>query len=177
MEEQKFKKGIFSLGTNFGELAQIMIKKKYGYTDSASKYYDLLDGDTRIEVKFSRALKKEDALNEDNVLALCEKASEAIRSIKSEDAETEKFDCNIQQIKTKEFDVLIYGVFFEDCIEIYTAKKSQIKRMPNYSKKQHKGNKGEGQFHIKNTNIVYHRTKRFLERITYKQLYDILKSK
>ena len=70
MEEQKFKKGIFSLGTNFGELAQIMIKKKYGYTDSASKYYDLLDGDTRIEVKFSRALKKEDALNEDNVLAI-----------------------------------------------------------------------------------------------------------
>lgn len=174
MKLKEFKKGIYSLGTNFGELAQIMIKKKYGFANSDSKYYDLLDGTKKIEVKFSRALRKEEAMNESNVLELCEKAAGTHRAIDSSDAENVKFDCNIQQVKTKEFDVLYYGIFFDDHIEIFTAKASQIKHMPNYSKKQHKGNRGEGQFHIKNTNIAYHRKHHLLTTITYEELFEVL---
>lgn len=29
------------------------------------------------------------------------------------------FDCNIQQVKRKEFDLLYYGLFFADKIEVY----------------------------------------------------------
>ena len=115
-------------------------------------------------------------MNSDNVLELCEKAANSIRAICSDEAEKEKFACNIQQVKPKEFDILYYGIFFDDKIEIFSAKKTQISRMPNYSKKQHKGNKGEGQFHIKNKNIAQHRKKYKKDVMTYEELYELLKS-
>lgn len=56
---EQFKSGIFSLGTNFGELAQLMIKELEKFTPADGKYFDLLDSNNqKIEVKFSRAKKK-----------------------------------------------------------------------------------------------------------------------
>ena len=46
LKEEKvdqFKHGIFALRTNFGELAQLMIKEKYGFIDSEDSTYDLKD--------------------------------------------------------------------------------------------------------------------------------------
>lgn len=58
-ELEQFKSGIFSLGTNFGELAQLMIKELEKFTSADGKYFDLLDSNNqKIEVKFSRAKKK-----------------------------------------------------------------------------------------------------------------------
>lgn len=58
-ELDQFKNGIFSLGTNFGELAQLMIKDLEKFTPADGKYFDLLNSDNqKIEVKFSRAKKK-----------------------------------------------------------------------------------------------------------------------
>ena len=45
---------------------------------------------------------------------------------------------------------------------------------PGYSDKQHRGNEGEGQFHLNESNIEYHR-RNFLERVlTYVDLYNLL---
>lgn len=171
----EFKRGIFNLRTNFGELAQIMIKKKYGFQNSNDKYYDLYDNDKRIEVKFSRAIEKEPPMNEKNAIELCVKASKLNRIVSSNEATQKKFDCNIQQVKPKEFDILYYGVFFEDCIEIFIAESSQISQIPLFCSVQHKNNVGEGQFHIKRTNITYHREKHKCEIITYEELFELLK--
>lgn len=55
----QFKSGIFSLGNNFGELAQLMIEKLEKFKPADGKYFDLLDSNNpKIEVKFSRAKKK-----------------------------------------------------------------------------------------------------------------------
>lgn len=55
----QFKRGIFSLETNFGELAQLMIEKLEKFKPADGKYFDLLDSkNQKIEVKFSRAKKK-----------------------------------------------------------------------------------------------------------------------
>ena len=57
---EQFKQGIFSLRTNFGELAQVMIQKDMGYFAADNNSYDLQDHKgRRIEVKFSRAYKKD----------------------------------------------------------------------------------------------------------------------
>ncbi len=43
-----------------------------------------------------------------------------------------------------------------------------------YSNKQHKGNVGEGQFHITEKSIQIHLTKYFHKTLTYDELYQLL---
>ena len=86
------------------------------------------------------------------------------------------FDCNIQQVKRKEFDVLYYGLFFADQIEIFRMKSSEILGCPGYSDKQHRGNEGEGQFHLNQDNISYHRKQHLQRTLTYEELYKLLES-
>lgn len=53
-----------------------------------------------------------------------------------------------------------------------------IDSIPDSSAKQHLKSDGEGQFHIKNTNLNWHlNSKYFLEWITYGELYSVLKNK
>ena len=68
----------------------------------------------------------------------------------------ERFDCNIQQVKPKLFDYLIYGIVFTDTTFVYKIHTSEVESINQYSNKQHRGNVGEGQFHIKNSNIDEH---------------------
>lgn len=78
----------------------------------------------------------------------------------------------IQQVKTKEFDLQYYGLFFDDIIYIYRIKSNDIKKLPGYSDKQHRGNQGEGQFHINDKNISEH-NKYLDKKVTYDELYDM----
>ena len=43
-----------------------------------------------------------------------------------------------------------------------------------YSDKQHRGNTGEGQFHLKNSNIQYHINKYLYTKIDYNKLWKLL---
>ncbi len=175
---QTFRDGIFALRTRrFGTVAEIMIKKLYGLDESGSLAFDKKDAesDARIEVKFSTVMKEnDDKIRDDNVIEQCNKANLANRAMSSSDVSTYKFDCNIQQVKRKEFDLLYYGLFFSDRIEIYKMTSDQILNCQGYSDKQHRGNEGEGQFHINQDNIEYHRSN-FMERtLSYKELYLLL---
>ena len=177
-EIQQFKNGIFDLRTRrFGTVAEIMIKKLYGMDDSGTLAFDKRDMNTndRVEIKFSTALKKnEEAINDRNVLRQVMNADYKTRAISSHEADIYDFDSNIQQIKGKEFDILYYGLFFSDRIEIYKVTRSEVLNFENYSNKQHRGNVGEGQFHLSRRNIQLHR-KCFLDQIlSYTELYRIL---
>lgn len=47
-----------------------------------------------------------------------------------------------------------------------------MKNIPGYSDKQHRGNVGEGQFHINNKNISEH--EKYLDKkVTYEELYEL----
>lgn len=95
----------------------------------------------------------------------------------SSDIDTYAFDCNIQQVKRNEFDTLYYGLFFADQVEIYKMSSDEVLQCPGYSDKQHRGNEGEGQFHLNQDNIEYHR-KKYLQRVLkYAELYQLLNSK
>lgn len=177
----QFIDGIFSLNTRrFGTVAELMIKELFGFEKSDSKLYDLYDShhNLRIEVKFSRAMQEyNDTIREENVIVQClESAILENRSFGIDETSTFRFDSNIQQIKRDQFDVLFYGLFYIDCIEIYTVNVDEIDSIPGYSDYQHYGNKGEGQFHINNSSIDYHRRNYSNRILTYSQLYELFSS-
>jgi len=173
----EFRDGIFALRTRrFGDVAEIMIKKLYNLQDSNSLAFDKKSSDTdeRIEIKFSTVMKEnEDKIREDNIITQCIKANLANRAMSSTEVIEYKFDCNIQQVKPKEFDILYYGLFFADRIEIFKMSSDEISDCPGYSDKQHRGNIGEGQFHLNQNNIDYHRSHYFVCALSYGELYDL----
>lgn len=178
MEEyiENFRNGIFALHTRrFGTVAEIMIKKLYNINNPASLAYDGKDkNNLKIEIKFSRVLKENDArITETNVIEQCFKALSEKRQINSTDIKQFNFDCNIQQVKNKEFDILYYGLFFKDKIEIFYISSNQILQLNNFSNKQHRGNVGEGQFHLNPNNIDYHRQNYLIKTIDYLELYNL----
>jgi len=90
-----------------------------------------------------------------------------------------RFDCNIQQVKRAEFDVLYYGLFFSDCIQIFRIESSIIKENRHggrifYSDFQHKGNAGEGQFHINPSTLQIHLDFYHYKMLTYDELHKLL---
>ena len=176
-----FREGIFALNTRrFGTVAEIMIKKLYDYSWSKKRSFDLYnhEDDERIEVKFSRALRKHpEPIRENNVVDQCVLyAYLKNRSLNSDEVNVYSFDSNIQQIKCRNFDYLFYGLFFMDCIEIYGVYSEEIYNIPGYSDYQHAGNKGEGQFHLNNSSIEYHRNNYLQEKLTYPKLFKLLLS-
>ena len=84
------------------------------------------------------------------------------------------FDCNIQQIKRKEFETLYYGVFFSDAVTIFRIKSEEIGSQIQYSDKQHKGNVGEGQFHINRRTMQVHLDEYLYQTLTYETLLQLL---
>lgn len=176
----EFRDGIFALRTRrFGTVAEIMIKHLYDLDEAGSLAFDkkTKDTDQRIEVKFSTVMKENDAkIRDNNVIEQCKKANLSNRAMKSDDVSTCSFDCNIQQVKRNEFDVLYYGLFFADQIEIYRMESSEILNCPGYSDKQHRGNEGEGQFHLNQDNIKYHREHHLQRILKYDELYSLFRN-
>lgn len=179
-EIKEFRDGIFALRTRrFGTVAEIMIKKLYNLSDSYSLAFDKINNNTkeRIEVKFSTVMKKNDSkIDEENIIIQCKKANLSNRAMKSSEIGTCKFDCNIQQIKCNEFDILYYGLFFSDKLEIFKMDKNEVLSCQGYSNKQHRGNEGEGQFHLNQDNLKFHREHYLQKILTYEELYSLLKS-
>lgn len=170
--------GIFALHTRrFGTVAEVMIQRLVNAAKARSLFHDLYDDATkhRIEVKFSRVQKEaEMAISEATILQCIAEATAANRLLPFADWKKFNFDCNIQQVKRAEFDVLYYGLFFADCVKIFRIASSEIGSQIYYSDKQHKGNVGEGQFHINQDTLSIHLQKYLYKSLTYDELYNLL---
>lgn len=177
---KEFRDGIFALNTRrFGKVAELMIQLLFNFENSDNLAYDLktVDG-KKIEVKFSTVLKKcTSNINANNLIQSVVDSNLSNRMLTYEKSKLLSFDCNIQQVKVKEFEYLYYGCFFEDKIMICKIDSSQIALDPLilYSNHQHRGNVGEGQFHINNATISHHLNKYLLQWITYEELYELFK--
>jgi hypothetical protein len=220
---------------------------------------------TLVEIKTSRVYMDTDtngSLDNTGFYSLYNQLIDEVRIFTPfEELLEAKYDCNIQQIKTKEFDNLNYCLFFKNVIiefsishqeiknetilnkiqdlyellhtnnynEISTKlesditkliydqkvneKKGKEKPLPwkniqniltkslstpelkeilkqtnilvdiykllnlKYSDKQHAGNKGEGQFHINKTNIIYHLAFHYRRSHSYNDFVNVLKNK
>ena len=161
---------IFRLSNkHFGFFCEVVAKRIFDLEWSESNEYDLIDKGHKYEVKGSRVVEKYSTrITEANIRQVL-----AFQKRPLPRGTTRKFDCNIQQIKPRLFDALIYALFYEDCMVWYVAPSEDIKTFKNYSAKQHRGNVGEGQFHITTNNVDTH--KPYLTRVlTYDELYDII---
>lgn len=180
MDETVLRDGIFALRTRrLGTAAEAMVKRLESLGRASSLFYDLHDKrlNSRIEVKFSTVMKKHKrTITHDNVLQCIAEEIPAQRMVPFSKWKAYRFDCNIQQVKRKEFDVLYYGLFFADAILLFRISVEAIGSQIGYSDKQHKGNVGEGQFHVKESNLQKHLDNYFHKSLTYLELSELLTS-
>lgn len=158
-------------GESVGEWLISKIEKKLKNRIDSS-HDGIIEGN-RCEIKISRAFEKIS-----NKLSFTEKLLTE-SSIKFVDSKSNvKFDCNIQQVKPNCFDVIIYGVFFDDIIYLFKTDSNTIKSDKNigYTDKQHRGNIGEGQFHIKRSNLNYHIDNFLYKKLDWNGLLKIVES-
>lgn len=102
--------------------------------------YDLWFKGIKIEVKGSRAVNRD--------LPGVEVVEKAL------DSHTDKpFHMNFQQIKANCCDVFVWFAVWKDKITYWVLKNEEVVKNKYYSKGQHRGNVGEGQLWIKETNI------------------------
>jgi len=183
MNGKKLRDGIFALRTRrFGSVAECMVKRLRKYGKAKSLFHDLFDEQTgqKIEVKFSTVQKKANqTVTEETVLQCIEDAISEKEPVPFAGWQRTQFDCNIQQVKRREFDVLYYGLFFADCIKIFRIESSRIREnnqggMIGYSDKQHRGNLGEGQFHINEKTLQIHLDNYLYKTLTYDEIYQLL---
>ena len=160
-------------GVRFGECVINKIIPNLSKPDNKS--YDKKTQDNqKLEIKWSRAIKPK---NKENFIDdLFENPSDSFVKSNTE----EKYSCNIQQIKPDCFDILYYGLIFDDKILIFKIELikllNDIKNI-GYCNKQHKGNEGEGQFHINSSNLQYHKDNYLYKTITWDELVNLLKTK
>ena len=63
---------------------------------------------------------------------------------------------------------------FADCVKIFRIQSTEIGSSIHYSDKQHKGNVGEGQFHINQDTLQTHVDKYHYNTLTYDELLNLL---
>lgn len=109
-------------------------------TDSNySGQYDLFYNGIRIEVKASRAVRRKSG---DSLI---------LKALSSDSKFG--FDMNFQQIKPKCCDVFVWIAVWRDVIRYWVLSSADVETNKYYSMGQHRGNVGEGQLWIKETNI------------------------
>lgn len=101
--------------------------------------YDFWYEGIRIEVKASRAVRRESG---DSLI---------IKALSSDSKLG--FDMNFQQIKPSCCDVFVWIAVWRDKIRYWVLSSDEVKNNKYYSKGQHRGNVGEGQLWLKETNI------------------------
>lgn len=178
MNAEMLKEGIFNLNTRrFGTVAEVMIRRLCKLGRSKNQFHDLYDdmANHRVEVKFSTVRKKNNrTITEDSVLKCIGDELSSNRQVIFDKWADFEFDCNIQQVKRDQFEVLYYGLFFSDKVAIFRIGSNQIGSQIYYSDKQHKGNEGEGQFHLNEKTLQIHLDNYLYKILTYDELYQLL---
>lgn len=123
-------------------LNEIVPELEYPSAQKDPKYsgqYDFWYDGIRIEVKASRAV---DRRSGDTLI------------MKALSSDSKKgFDMNFQQIKPGCCDVFVWIGVWRDMIKYWVLSSDEVANNQYFSKGQHRGNVGEGQLWVKNTNI------------------------
>ena len=172
---KQFRDGLFQLNTRrFGIVAEKMVQLLFTLRRKENIFDDLMDN--KVEIAFSRALEKHEESIHENIIEQCINCDIKSRMVKYKDRYKKSYSCNFQQLKRNNFDYLIYGIFFKDKIIIFRIESDKIDKSINYSNKQHKNGKDEGQFHIDKHIIKLHEDNYYAHELTYNDLYNMLLS-
>ena len=125
---------------HLNELVPELRRPTTNYDPDYSGQYDFWYNGIRIEVKASRAVRRKSGKT------LIEKALASDSHY--------GFDMNFQQLKPKCCDVFVWIGVWRDVIRYWVLSSEEVKNNPYYSKGQHRGNSGEGQLWLKESNIA-----------------------
>lgn len=124
---------------HLNEVVPELKRPSTAYDSSYSGQYDFWFDGIRIEVKASRAVRRKSG-------------DPLILKALSSDSQY-GFDMNFQQIKPACCDVFVWIAVWRDVIRYWVLSSDEVKNNRYYSIGQHRGNVGEGQLWIKETNI------------------------
>lgn len=109
------------------------------YDPEYSGQYDFVYDGIKIEVKASRAVKRKSG---DSLI---------LKALSSDSKQG--FDMNFQQMKPGCCDVFVWIAVWRDVIRYWVLSSDEVANNKYYSPGQHRGNVGEGQLWLKETNI------------------------
>ena len=124
---------------HLNEVVPELQRPSISYDSSYSGQYDFWYNGIRIEVKASRAVRRKSG---DSLI---------IKALSSDSKYG--FDMNFQQIKPACCDVFVWIAVWRDVIRYWVLSSDDVKNDRYYSSGQHRGNVGEGQLWLKDTNI------------------------
>lgn len=124
---------------HLNEVVPELKRPSTSYDPEYSGQYDFWYDGIRIEVKASRAVKRKSG----DALILKALSSDSMQ----------RFDMNFQQIKPGCCDVFVWIAVWRDVIRYWVLSSNEVANNKYYSTGQHRGNVGEGQLWLKNTNI------------------------
>ena len=125
---------------HLNEIVPELCRPSTKYDSNYSGQYDFWYDGIRIELKASRAVRRQ------NGEPLILKALSSNSNF--------GFDMNFQQIKPDCCDVFVWIAVWRDLIRYWVLSSDEVKNNPYYSVGQHRGNIGEGQLWLKETNIA-----------------------
>ena len=124
---------------HLNEVVPELKRPSANYDSNYNGQYDFWYNGIKIEVKASRAVKRKSG---DSLI---------LKALSSDSKFG--FDMNFQQIKPSCCDVFVWIAVWRDIIRYWVLSSEEVESNKYYSKGQHRGNKGEGQLWIKDTNI------------------------
>lgn len=124
---------------HLNEVVPELQRPSTSYDPGYSGQYDFWYNGIRIEVKASRAVRRKSG------------GSLIIKALSSDSKYG--FDMNFQQIKPACCDVFVWIAVWRDVIRYWVLSSDDVKNNRYYSSGQHRGNVGEGQLWLKDTNI------------------------
>ena len=124
---------------HLNEVVPELQRPSTSYDLGYSGQYDFWYNGIRIEVKASRAVRRKSG------------GSLIIKALSSDSKYG--FDMNFQQIKPACCDVFVWIAVWRDVIRYWVLSSDDVKNNRYYSSGQHRGNVGEGQLWLKDTNI------------------------
>ena len=124
---------------HLNEVVPELQRPSTSYDPDYTGQYDFWYDGIRIEVKASRAVRRKSG---DSLI---------IKALSSDSKYG--FDMNFQQIKPACCDVFVWIAVWRDVIRYWVLSSDEVKNNRYYSSGQHRGNVGEGQLWLKDTNI------------------------
>ena len=124
---------------HLNEIVPELQRPSVSYDPNYSGQYDFWYNGIRIEVKASRAVMRKSG------------ESLIIKALSSDSKSG--FDMNFQQIKPACCDVFVWIAVWRDTIRYWVLSSDEVANNKYYSFGQHRGNKGEGQLWLKDSNI------------------------
>lgn len=109
-------------------------------TNYSGQYDFFVDGLIKVEVKASRAVD----FDSDEPLY--------VKALSSDS--NKRFDMNFQQVKPACADVFVWVGVWRDVIRYWVLSSEEVRTNRYYSTGQHRGNEGEGQIHLKDSNVI-----------------------